>query len=207
MDARESVHHSRDWSTWLFNPFHYVAGGAALLLGLALVVAAGLVGAMGHTHFDGVLDFHSGRPAPLWIFVAEGLVDWLAMTAFLLVAAFLLARTRFRAVDVMGTQALARAPTLVTAAVTLLPWYRRTIGDAVTGGIASPADLSVGFYIALLVGLLMIVWMVQLMYRGFAVSCNVSGGRAVASFIVALILAEAVSKIMVLRLISQGGAV
>ena len=171
------------------------------------MLAAGLIGSTGHTHFDGVLDFHSGRVAPLWIFLAEGLVDWLAMSAFLLIAAFLLVRTRFRVLDVLGTQALARAPTVATAAVTLLPGYRRSIADLMAGEVPSPAGLSVEFYVAVLVGLLMVVWMVQLMYRGFAVSCNVRGGRAIASFIVALILAEAASKVVVLKLISQGGAV
>ena len=37
------------------------------------------------------------------------------------------------------------------------------------GEVTSHAGLSVGFYVAVLVGLLMVVWMVQLMYRGFAV--------------------------------------
>lgn len=206
MESPSPASGSRDWSTWLLNPFHYLAGSASLLFGVTLVLATGLVGSMGRTHFDGVLDFHTGPAAPLWIFLAEGLVDWLTMGVLLLVAAFLLVRTRFRIVDVLGTQALARAPGLVTAAVTLLPGYRRSTGDVMAGKVTSYADLTVWFYIAVLAGLLMVAWMVLLMYRGFAVSCNVRGGRAIASFIVTLIIAEVASKVVMYRLISHGGA-
>jgi len=61
--------------TWLFNPFHYVAGWTALLVGLALVLAASFIGSLSNSHFDGVLDFHTGMPAPLWVFMCEGLID------------------------------------------------------------------------------------------------------------------------------------
>ena len=36
------------------------------------------------------------------------------------------------------------------------------------------------------------------MYRAFAVSCNVRGGRAIAVFVVALILAEIASKAIII---------
>ena len=205
MQAPSDVAASQPLSGWLFNPFHYVAGARALLAGVALILLAGWIGSASRTHFDGILDFHSGRGAPLWVFLAEGLIDWLAMAALLLVAAVILVRTRFRVVDVLGTQALARAPTLITLVVVLLPGYRRTIDALVSGQATGLAELTAGFYLALVVGLLMMVWMVLLMYRGFAVSCNVSGGKAIASFIAALILAEVLSKVAVLRLLAWGG--
>ena len=71
--------------TLLFNPFFYVAGGKALGIGLAAILLAGLVGALGNTHFDGVLDTHTGAHAPLWFFLAEGIIDWLCLGAVLLV--------------------------------------------------------------------------------------------------------------------------
>lgn len=39
----------------------------------------------------------------------------------------------------------------------------------------------------------MIIWMVILMYRAFAVSCNVAGGSAVSLFIVAMVIVEFLS--------------
>jgi len=54
------------------------------------------------------------------------------------------------------------------------------------------------FSLTLLAGILMIIWMVALMYRAYAVSCNVSGGKAAGVFITALILGEVVSKIILI---------
>ena len=70
---------SNKLKTWLFNPFYYIAGGTALGVGLAVMVIASLVGAATNYHFDGVIDLHSGTPAPAWVFVAENLINWLVM--------------------------------------------------------------------------------------------------------------------------------
>jgi hypothetical protein len=47
----------------------------------------------------------------------------------------------------------------------------------------------------------MVIWMVILMYRGFAVSCNVSGGKAIGVFIIAVLLGEAISKMAILKMV------
>jgi len=191
----------RMW-TWLFNPFHYLAGGPALGIGVVAIAAAGLVGAASRSHFDGVLDFHSGLAVPLWVYLVEGFVDWLASGILLLAAGKLVSRTHVRALDVFGTQALARAPMLLTAVAALLPGFQRVTDELaraiLRGGALWPLDVGaqdvVVFALVLLVTLMMLVWMVALMYRAYAVSCNVTGARAVISFIVALLLAEAASK-------------
>jgi hypothetical protein len=191
----------RVW-TWLFNPFHYLAGGQALGIGVIIIAAAAVVGAASRSHFDGVLDFHTGLEVPPWVFLVEGLIDWLALGILLLAAGKLVSRTHVRALDVFGTQALARAPMLLTAAAALLPGFRRVtdeLGRAVLrGGALWPLEVGaqdvVVFALVLVVALVMLVWMVALMYRAYAVSCNVTGARAIISFIVALLLAEAASK-------------
>ena len=111
--------------TWAFNPFHYIAGGMALAVGLSLIIAAGLVGAFSHSHHDGVLDFHTGIPAPWWMFPCEGLIDWLALSAALLLAGWLTSRSRVRPIDVFGTQALARWPALLMSLVALAPAFQK----------------------------------------------------------------------------------
>ncbi|MCL5268990.1 MAG: DUF3887 domain-containing protein [bacterium] len=204
----------------LFNPFYYLAGGPALGIGLALILAAGLIGALSQTHFDGVLDFHTGLPAPWWIFPAEGVIDWLALILPLYLAGRLLSHSRgLRLVDVLGTQALARAPYLVVALAALLPGYRRTTSALVealprlAGGAGSglpgeltahPADLAV-FCAAILVSLAMLIWMVALMYRAYAFSCNLQGAGAIVSFIVAVIVGEILAKAAFFALLAGVG--
>ncbi len=193
----------RPVQTWLFNPFHYVAGWAALAVGVACILVAGAIGALSETHFDGVLDFHTGKAAPFWLFLGEGLLDWMAMGILLWPLGRMLSSSRVRALDVFGTQALARWPVIITALLALLPGYRRAsqslpLRFAGAGGAFPDALVDwLAFGAALAGGLIMLVWMVALMYRAYAVSCNLSGGRAAGSFVVAVIFGEVLSKLAI----------
>ena len=164
------------------------------------------MGSLSESHFDGVLDFHTGFAAPLWLHLSEGLIDWLVLSVVLLLGGIAISRSRLRPLDVVGTQALARAPTLITALFALLPGHRRFAEDLLPWFLRTspearinPAD-AVAFGVTLLVCILMVIWMVALMYRSFSVSCNVSGRKAIWVFIAAIIVAECISKVLILRL-------
>ena len=205
--------------TWLFNPFHYVAGGQAMALGIGAILLACLLGMLTTSHFDGVLDFHVGAKAPWWVYWVEGPVNWLIMSVLLLVGGKLLSRSQVRILDVFGTQALARFPTLIMALTQLVPPVRRVgqhLAEAATNmpppnpasplqpltsmfAAIQPYELIL-FIVAVLLVLAMICWMVALMYRAYAVSCNVSGGAAIGVFVVLLIVGEIISKVLLLTL-------
>lgn len=195
----------RHWVTWLVNPFHFVAGGQALGAGLAAIVVAGLVASVSDSHFDGVLDFHTGLAAPFWLPVAEGLIDWLVLGVLLFLAGLVLSRTKFRAVDVFGTQALARWPTLLMALAALLPGYRQQSARFAAFDFSLVPAYAPEFFTTLLVVFIAILWMVVLMYRAFAVSCNVSGGRAIGLFVFALIVGEVASKVALYLVLQATG--
>lgn len=187
--------------TWIFNPFHFLAGGQALALGLAFIFAAGLLGWTVNGHLDGVLDFHVGRQAPVWLFLAEGFIDWLSLALVLWGAALLLSKTRYRVLDVFGTQALARVPALLTMGAACLPGFQTQAMRLAAGNFAIiPAEMA-AFIVGMLLTVAFVIWMIILMYRGFAVSCNVSGGKAIGAFIVALLVAEVISKAAIIGLV------
>lgn len=191
----------------LFHPFIRIAGGTSLFLGLASIVLAGLIGATQGLHFDGVLDVHIGRVAPWWLFVAEGLIDWLCPALLLLVAGFFLSKTAFRSIDLIGTQALARWPMQLIALVCLAPGFHRFSAALVKslvglkpGQVPQFPPFGADGAVFALVTLLMLactVWMVALMWKSFSHCCNVRGGKAVAVFVIALLLAEALSKVLI----------
>jgi hypothetical protein len=195
---------------WMFNPFMYIAGWQALFTGLTVILVTALIGSTGNVHFDGVLDTHIGRDAPLWLFVAEGFIDWLSMVILLLAAGFTFRGTAFRIIDVFGTQALARWPMLLPAAAGILPANRRVTEELLKMAEnpnqfppLPPLD-AVVFAATMIVILVTSVWMVALMYRAYAVSCNLKGAKAIVSFIVCLMIAEVISKItffMIVKLI------
>ena len=178
---------------WLFNPFIRIAGTRSLVIGLAGIVVAGLLAAGAGIHFDGLLDVHAGDEVALWVPVAEGLVNWAVFTLLLLLVALLFSKSAVRLVDIAGTQAMARMPLLPVAAICNLPLIQDAfdgLASALLGGELEGAAFS-GLVAAILVTLTGVVWMVTLMWKAFSISCNMTGGRAIALFVLAVLLGEA----------------
>jgi hypothetical protein len=196
----------RKWITLLFNPSVYFAGWNALGKGLGLMVLALLIAQAGGVVFDGVLDMHLGGKLP-WTAPAFGLIDWLCLSAVLVLCGKLVSKTAFRVVDVFGTQALARWPTVLMALIALPPAfgnYSRQLVDQVTRNPLQLPPLNadaIYFFAATLLMLPLIVWMIALMYTAYAVSCNLRGLRAGLSFTLGLILAEILSKLAIYALL------
>lgn len=193
---------------YLFNPFRTVAGLKALLLGLGFITATSLIASVGGVHFDGVLDVHIYKPGPMGLFLTENLINWLCMVLFLFFSALIVSRSQWRFIDIAGTQALSRWPTLITALV-MLPGANRRFGDYLMSKLGQGDTTTtvnstdaVIFFIAAIIAVLMIIWMVALMYKAYTVSCNVKGAKAIVAFIISLLLAEVVSKILILALLS-----
>jgi hypothetical protein len=191
----------RNLRTLLFNPFAIVAGGPALLFGVAAVLLAGLIGSSNSFHFDGVLDFHSLTPRASWIFFAEGIVDWLCVALVLLAIGRIVSRTPFRIIDLFGTQAMARWPSVLIASAASIPAFRRhgahltaTLGT----GHETPLNLSDRIIFgAVSMGILALVcWMTALLYHAYSVSCNIRGRKSVWTFTAGIVLAEGFSKIV-----------
>lgn len=196
-------------TTWLFKPFNRLAGGAALTAGLAAILLVAVIGWLAGIHADGVLDLHFGPDLPLWRFMVQGLVNWICLALMLWAVGHWLTATRYRVLDLFGTQALARWPLLLAVLPMSIPAYRRT-GNELAAKLlesapeetaqlaADPAFL--GDALLVTAGavpvLLAIIWMVWLMYHGFALVFNVKGSRAVLGFIGALLAAELVSKLI-----------
>ena len=200
----------RNWKSWLFNPFLFVAGFKALIIGLVFIVAASLLGYAGNIHFDGVLDVHPGPAWPVWVFITESLIDWLSLALVLAVFAAIMWRKTSRFIDIIGTQALARWPSLITVVLLQFTGYKRITDELVAkmqqGGMAppmpNPADMAILVVISILL-IAAIVWMVALMWRAFAVSCNAKGAKAIVVFIVAVIVGEIISKVLISIIASQ----
>jgi hypothetical protein len=121
-------------------------------------------------------------------------------------SALIISRSQWRFIDILGTQALSRWPTLLTALI-MLPDANRRFGEYLMSKLgqsnwAAEVNSTDGFifFISAIIAVLMIIWMVALMYRAYAISCNVKGGKAVVSFIAGLIIAEFLSKLVLYAL-------
>ncbi len=209
IEAKTDSRQKRTLGQWLFNPFQFIAGPRALFVGLIIILLTAFIGLLSNTHFDGVLDVHTGLKAPIWLFFAESLIDWLCMVLCLFFSALIVSRSQWRFIDILGTQALSRWPTLLSALI-MLPDANRRFGQYMISKLGqSSAAVTINstdtviFFIAAIIALLMIIWMVALMYKAYSVSCNLKGAKAVVTFIISLVLAEIVSKVLILALLSR----
>lgn len=192
------------FSTWLWNPFVFIAGGPALVIGMLIIFVTGYMASLGNVHFDGVLDTHMGLKAPLWFFLAEGVTNWLCLSLFLLIGAGIIARKRrFRLLDLIGTQALARWPFLITALVTNLPGFStynaKLVAMANQGKItfpAAPVTEKLAYSFATFTMIVVTVWFVALAWKAFRISTDTQGWKAITAFTVGIILAEVLSKMV-----------
>jgi hypothetical protein len=173
------------------------------------MLISALFGFLGSTHFDGILDVHKGLEAPLWFFLTEGIIDWIALATPLFFFGLIVSNSSVRMIDVFGTQALARWPYLITAIVMLPEANQRVgvylvakFGFAAASAAINYMDIFI-FGFAIIVGIFMAIWMVALMYKAYTVSCNIKGVRAIITFIVSLIGAEALSKMLILLLFER----
>jgi len=186
------------WWEWLFTPFHYVAGGTALVIGVVAVLVAGWVGWLSGSVFDGVLGMHFQHLSLRTSLLACG-VDWLSLALVLLVVGKLMSRTSFRALDLFGTQAFARWPLLLAAVAALLPRFEQTTNAILPMLRGAEVQLTagdlVGLAVVMLVTIVAFVWTVALMYQSYRVCCNVRGVAAVVSFVAGLLIAQVVSAV------------
>ena len=189
---------------WLFNPFVRIGGEQALAIGLSVIVVSGLVAAAGGVHFDGLLDFHPGYSVSFWVPVVEGLVNWSAISLLLVLVSLLVAPRTVRLVDIVGTQARHGyrycSPPWRACRRPVREGNVELVAAAVEGRMVTPTAASL--VAGLLVGACAI-WMVWLMWKAFAVSCNQRGARAVAIFVAAVVAGELATKFLLIRMLGR----
>lgn len=179
----------------LINPFVYLAGGRSLLIGLAGICISALLAWLSNTHFDGLFDIHYSSERAYHIHLFAGLFHWLVLSFTLGIAAVLLSRTRFRWLDLLGTLSMARLPFIITV---IIPFIIEPtdISDYFLKGEALDAGQIIGMGISFLISLLAIVWALTWTYQAYTLVANLSGSKAVISFILAMIAAAILDKVL-----------
>jgi len=175
---------------YLFNPFERIAGWQALFLGVVAMALTAVVGKINLIAFDGVLDIHGGASISFSASFIMQAVDFSVLFLTMWLAGVCFSKSKLRAIDVAGTMALARAPMLALVLICFLPVVPEDLFDI----------LRTVIFVIIIIPF--IVWTVTLMYNAYTVSCHLKGSRAVWSFIGALLIAEIISKLIFIFLLS-----
>ena len=167
----------------IFNPFRYIAGTKSLVFGLIFIATSTLLLYSGGYIQDSYI--HIGMAAaPLWKVAAMQILWWILPAGILYLCGLLLSKSKIRIIDILGTTAFAQLILLLMIAPMLLPAVQNSTLEVVatlqSGGVPTPGlplmIYSVWSFICIA---FFYIWN----YKAFAVSCNVSGWKAILVYI------------------------
>lgn len=191
----------------MLNPFNKIAGAKALFIGLALLILTIIIAQLQHIVFIGVISVKLMHQSLYNAFLLA-LTGFILFSLLLFIIGTLLSKSSIRAIDVVGTLCLSKAPLIFIALICSIP----VVMDGtivVTSSLLPSANVVmpytqnyIYFGIFIITILISIIWMLILSYNAFSVSCNIKGAKAVSGFIAAVILTEIISYIIIALLIS-----
>jgi len=176
----------------LINPFTRVAGWQAFGFGLIFVVLMGFLGAYNGIAFDGVMDMHMMDISLSQSFLYLG-IDLVSLVFVMWITGLIVSKN-FRFIDILGTMTLAKAPFLILAFAGFF-----TATPDLSGIYKDPYVIfqSTSFIILIALSLPVIIWSITLMYNALKVSCDVKGSKLTVAFIIAMLLSEVLSKVLI----------
>ncbi len=195
---------------FLINPFKTIAGLRALMAGLTIMILTVLVGWAGNIHFPDVISLKTSADLPFQYLLIQTISNWIVFSLLLYIYAIIFSKSSIRAIDIFGTQALARFPYLPGAFIgfsdSIEKFGKFILSKTIQPGLTisvSPMEIAIAF-ILLFFSLIMLIWMVALMYKAFSISANLNGPKGIVGFIVILILSIVVTATISFKLFETG---
>ena len=169
----------------LFNPFRYIAGAKALVMGYLFIIASALMLYSGNLIQDSYI--HIGMAeASLWYVGAMQIVWWLLPALLLYLCGLALSKSKIRIIDILGTTAFAQLILLLMIAPMLLPVVMNNMLESVaslqTGAVPDMAEFTPMIIYSIWSLICLVVFYIW-NYNAFAISCNVGGWKAIVAFI------------------------
>ncbi len=188
-----------NWSI-LFNPYIKYTERQLILCGAVSLLIGSVLGYLFNARFDGVFDLHFVKNVPQMQPFLDNLTVIVSLFLCLLLVGKL-TNKKTRIVDILAISLISRLPIyiLVFFNINGLVYEISTslLQQLGTGNFdIPPVDLLIiiGFTIF---SILALVWVCALLYNGFKVATHAKKLKSVLLFIVALIVAEVLSKIII----------
>ncbi len=189
----------------LFNPFVQIAGSKSLILGLAFLLLSSTLAAFFNTRFDGILDAHYTKNQSFYVSYFDSLINISVISLIFYAFGAALSKGRTRFIDVIGTTTLARFPLFVIPLFNIQN-QSGLIGEKIIQSITKPKAIQLSQFewiflvFSGIISLLLIIWYIVLLFKAYKISTNLKGANLIVSFILGLIIAEIVSKIIIYQL-------
>jgi hypothetical protein len=187
---------------YLFNPFRYIAGWEAFGAGIFVLFATSAIGCYSHVHLPDLISVKTTPGLPFYVLLIQNLSNWLVPSLLFYLSALFFSKSEVRAIDVFGTQALARFPYLLAVLTgfsgalnkfgSYMLWYGLRIGEEV-----QITSLEITFAVVLILfTTLLTVWIVALQFNAYKTSTNLKGAKLIVSFVVIIVASIAITGIL-----------
>jgi hypothetical protein len=182
----------------LFNPFRYIAGAKALVMGYLFIIASALMLYSGNLIQDSYIHIGMAEASFLEVLGAQT-IWWIVPAALLYLCGLALSKSKIRIIDILGTTAFAQLILLLMIAPMLLPVVMNNMLESVaslqTGAVPDMAEFTPMIIYSIWSLICLVVFYIW-NYNAFAVSCNVSGWKAIAAFIAVQVVVTIVGTII-----------
>lgn len=187
----------------LFNPFERYSEKQLVLTGIIATIIGSLLAISFNGRFDGVLDLHFVEK----IKILEPIIDILIDTICLVILLFAIGKSinkKTRIVDIISTILISKIPfyILLFQNINNFSYY---IADKLTKSLLTKnysletvTSTEMTYLVACgILNLVFIIWSIALLFNGFKTATNAKNTKSILLFIVAIILSEVVSKIVI----------
>ena len=184
----------------IFNPFERYSEKVLLAVGIVAMILGSFLAYTFNVRFDGVLDMHTGQTVSVLQPFIDNLINLICLLLFLFGAAWYVNR-KARIVDIFSSILVARIPFLLMPFLNINDFTTHAGNDIMRNLKAETLENISDFsWVALtaisIVSLVLIIWSMALLYNGFKVASNAKGKQPVFFFVLAIISAEILSKII-----------
>ncbi len=183
--------------TLLFKPFERYNSAVLVGIGLVGIVLSALFAFWFHMRYDGVLDAHFVSSPSLKEVITDIVINVVTLFLFLFPVGLIVNR-KTRYIDIFSTILISRVPLCIIPVMNLnhnlIPDVDPNDLEAIT---AFALNNIVQLVLMSIVLITLLVWSVALLYNGYKTACHAKGSTPVLLFIVALLLAEIASKVLI----------
>lgn len=169
----------------LFNPFRYIAGTKALVLGIIFIISSALLLYSNDMIQDSYIHLGMADVA-LWQVILVQFAWWIVPAMLLYAGGLLLTKSQIRIIDILGTTAFSQLLLIPMIAPLLLPIVKdgslRVVDNLLQGATAATGDLIAVMLYGIWSTLLLVLFYIW-NYQAFSTSCNVKGTKAIIFYV------------------------
>lgn len=188
--------------TILFNPFKRYSEQQLLVFGLITTLAGVVCASLTNTHFDGVMDTHFGNNVSLQAAALQSLINSISIVlVFYPLGKWINSKTRL--IDIFNISLIVKIPAYLLMPLNIKGWAFSKIEPLIEAlldpfAMQFSPEMILFLTITSILAILIFVWLMALLYNGFKVATNLKGTNHIIMFIIAIIVSEIVSKVLLM---------